>query len=97
MNRSLLLVLSLALFVACGKKENSDTDFSKPADQESTTAGSDPSSYDPKRGEGKFDNRNLPFHLHQKPLHFSYILWQLHPMKTISLNLFACLKKVFFS
>lgn len=65
MNKSLLLVLSLALFVACGKKENSDTDFSKPSDQESTTAGSDPSSYDPKRGEGKFDKVDLAATLDQ--------------------------------
>jgi len=27
MKKSLLLILSLVLFVACGKKENTDTDF----------------------------------------------------------------------
>ncbi len=54
MNKLLLLILSLAMFTACGKKENADNDFSKSSSDESTTA-KDPSSYDPNRGEGKFD------------------------------------------
>ncbi len=58
MNKLLLLILSLAMFTACGKKENSDTDFSKPGGNETTTA-ADPSSYDPNRGEGKFDKVDL--------------------------------------
>ncbi|MGL2962818.1 c-type cytochrome [Flavobacterium sp. RSB2_4_14] len=58
MNKSFLLMLSLAMFIACGKKENSDADFSKPTTDEATTQ-TDASSYDPKRGEGKFDKVDL--------------------------------------
>lgn len=54
MNKLVLVLLSLALFVACGKKESSDNDFSKPAD-----AAVETSSYDPNRGEGKFDKVDL--------------------------------------
>lgn len=58
MNKLVLLITAIALFSSCGKKENSDNDFSKPATEEATTS-TDPSSYDPKRGEGKFDNVDL--------------------------------------
>jgi mono/diheme cytochrome c family protein len=54
MNKLALVLLSFALFVACGKKESSDNDFSKPAD-----AAVETSSYDPNRGEGKFDKVDL--------------------------------------
>ncbi len=54
MNKLVLVLLSFALFVACGKKESSDNDFSKPAG-----AAADVSSYDPNRGEGKFDKVDL--------------------------------------
>lgn len=59
MNKSLLLILSLAMFTACGKKEKTDTDFSKPEGTEATTTAADPSTYDPNRGEGKFDKVDL--------------------------------------
>ena len=58
MNKLVLLITALALFTSCGKKENPDNDFSAPATEEATTE-SDPSSYDPKRGEGKFDKVEL--------------------------------------
>lgn len=58
MNKLFLLALSLAMFSACGKKENADTDFSKPASDE-VSASADASTYDPKRGEGKFDKVEL--------------------------------------
>ena len=64
MNKSFLLILSFALFTACGKKENSDTDFSKPTTEEATPA-ADVSTYDPKRGEGKFDKVDLAATLDQ--------------------------------
>ena len=51
MNKSFLLILSFAFVVACGKKEETGVDFSKPATEENTTETSDASSYDPKRGE----------------------------------------------
>lgn len=60
MNKSILLVLSLALAVACGKKEASTEDNYQPAGGEATTeAAADPASYDPKRGEGKYDTVEL--------------------------------------
>ena len=64
MNKLLLLITAMALFASCGKKEKSENDFSKPATEEATTA-TDPSSYDPKRGEGKFDNVDLGANLDQ--------------------------------
>lgn len=54
-----LLLVTVLLVISCGKKENTDVDFSKPATEDATTA-SDASSYDPKRGEGKFDKMDLP-------------------------------------
>jgi mono/diheme cytochrome c family protein len=59
MNKSFLLILSLALAIACGKKEASAEDNYQPATDEATTETADPSSYDPKRGEGKFDTVEL--------------------------------------
>jgi len=58
MNKLSLLIVTMLVVVSCGKKENSGDDFSKPSTEE-TTANSDPSSYDPKRGEGKFDKVDL--------------------------------------
>ena len=54
-----LLLVTVLLVISCGKKENADVDFSKPATEDATTA-SDASTYDPKRGEGKFDKMDLP-------------------------------------
>lgn len=59
MNKSFLLILSFAFVVACGKKEEAGEDFSQPTTEETTTEASDASSYDPKRGEGKYDNVEL--------------------------------------
>ena len=59
MNKSILLVLSLALAIACGKKEASAEDNYQPGGGEATTEAADPASYDPKRGEGKFDTVEL--------------------------------------
>ena len=59
MNKSILLVLSLALAIACGKKEASAEDNYQPGGGEATTEAADPSSYDPRRGEGKYDTVEL--------------------------------------
>ena len=59
MNKSILLVLSLALAFACGKKEESAEDNYQPGGGEATTEAADPASYDPKRGEGKYDTVEL--------------------------------------
>jgi hypothetical protein len=61
MNKSILLVLSLALAIACGKKEASAEDNYQPGGGEAATeeAAADPTSYDPKRGEGKYDTVEL--------------------------------------
>ncbi len=49
---SLLFVFVLVAFMSCGKgKKEAGEDFSAPSTEESTA--SDPSTYDPKRGEGK--------------------------------------------
>src|SRR5690554_1699955 len=52
MKKLVLLSVSILFMISCGKKENSTSDFSKPVDSEST--------YDPMRGEGRFDNIDLP-------------------------------------
>ena len=56
MYRVLLCFVAVTLFTACGKKESSGTDFSKPTTEGAST---DPASYDPKRGEGKFTTVEL--------------------------------------
>ncbi|HBI02242.1 MAG TPA: cytochrome C [Flavobacterium sp.] len=57
MNKMYLLAIGLLLFVSCGKeKTNAGEDFTKAS---STETSSDPSSYDPKRGEGKFTTVDL--------------------------------------
>lgn len=61
MNKLALLVLSFAMFIACGKKENQD-DFSKSSSSESTETTTETpsiSDYDPNRGEGKYDTVEL--------------------------------------
>ncbi len=58
MNKLSLFIVAVIIFVSCGKKEDSGADFSKPTTEESSTP-SDPASYDPKRGEGKFNNVEL--------------------------------------
>lgn len=57
MKKTFVILLSAILIVACGKKEKGETDFSKPETE--TEKSNDPSSYDPKRGEGKFDSVEL--------------------------------------
>lgn len=64
MNKSFLLILSLALAISCGKKEASAEDNYQPGG-EATTETSDAASYDPKRGEGKFDTVELAATLDQ--------------------------------
>ena len=63
MNKIAILLMTVSLCISCGKKESSDNDFSKPEATETTS--SDPSSYDPKRGEGKFDKVDLATTLDQ--------------------------------
>ena len=55
------LALGLLLFISCGKdKTNAGEDFSKSSSTEtSSETSSDPASYDPKRGEGKFTTVDL--------------------------------------
>jgi mono/diheme cytochrome c family protein len=59
---SLFIAVGL-LFISCGKKEQSGDDFSKPTTD--TEAKADPTSYDPNRGEGKFDKVDLAATLDQ--------------------------------
>ena len=61
MNKMYALVLGLLFFISCGKdKTNAGEDFSKSSSTEtSSETSSDPASYDPKRGEGKFTTVDL--------------------------------------
>lgn len=62
MNKMYALAIGLLLFISCGKdKTNSGEDFSKSSSSESSTESSatDASTYDPKRGEGKFTSVDL--------------------------------------
>ena len=59
---SLLFAVGL-MFISCGKKEQSGDDFSKPTTDSAAQA--DPTSYDPNRGEGKFDKVDLAATLDQ--------------------------------
>jgi cytochrome c5 len=58
MNKLPLFIATILLMMSCGKKESAGDDFSKPTTEEAATA-SDASTYDPKRGEGKFDKVDL--------------------------------------
>jgi hypothetical protein len=64
MNKLLLLFLLFAIFVACGKKENSNTGFGKSA-KDGPKGADKTSSYDSSRGEGKFDKVDLAVKLNQ--------------------------------
>ncbi|WP_333878872.1 c-type cytochrome [Flavobacterium sp.] len=60
MKKLLLTVLALSLMTACGKKEKEAEEYNPAADPTATeTTAKDPSSYDPKRGEGKFTTVEL--------------------------------------
>jgi hypothetical protein len=59
-----LFFVAMLLFISCGKKEQTGGDFSKPTVDE-TALPADPSAYDPKRGEGKFDKVDLAENLDQ--------------------------------
>lgn len=58
MNKLFAFIGASLLFISCGKKEGSDTDFSKPATEEAAPA-ADAATYDPNRGEGKFKTVEL--------------------------------------
>ncbi|HRG17861.1 MAG TPA: cytochrome c [Flavobacterium lutivivi] len=64
MNKLFLLLLSSMLFVACGKKEKEGEEYN-PSKSNTESAPADPSSYDPKRGEGKFTTVDLDANLDQ--------------------------------
>lgn len=58
MKKISLFIFAVLFFISCGKKQNGDTDFSKSTTEESSTTEAT-SSYDPNRGEGKFDKVDL--------------------------------------
>lgn len=57
MKKLVVLITTALMFFSCGKKEKTGEDFSKPTTEETTTT--DASSYDPNRGEGKYDTVEL--------------------------------------
>ena len=60
MKKLLLTALTFSLLIACGKKEKETEEYNPAADPSATeTKAADPSSYDPKRGEGKFTTVEL--------------------------------------
>ena len=65
MHKLSLFVVATLLFISCGQKEKTEGDVSAPATEgEAETV--DASSYDPKRGEGKYDKMELAATLDQK-------------------------------
>lgn len=58
MKKLVLLVTTVVLLFSCGKKEKEGEEYNPSATTEET-ATADPSSYDPKRGEGKFTTVEL--------------------------------------
>lgn len=60
MKKIVLLSVSILFMISCGKKENSTSDFSRSSGSENTTT---ESTYDPTKGEGKFDDIDLPENL----------------------------------
>lgn len=66
MNKLSLLIVVFAMLISCGEKKSND-DFSKPSatDESATSGTSDPSSYDPNRGEGKHTTVELGASLDQ--------------------------------
>lgn len=56
MNKTFLFILTFAVAVACGKKQEKEENIYGPTTEEPAT---DASTYDPKRGEGKHDSVDL--------------------------------------
>ena len=54
-----VLALGIALFISCGKDKKEGEDFSKPTTEDASATSADASSYDPNRGEGKFEKVEL--------------------------------------
>ncbi|WP_281298176.1 c-type cytochrome [Flavobacterium limnophilum] len=52
-----LFIVALIMFTSCGKKENSNEDFS--TGEAATETAADPSTYDPNRGLGKYSSVDL--------------------------------------
>lgn len=63
MKKLTVLITTAVMFFSCGKKEKTGEEFSKPTTEE--TATTDASSYDPNRGEGKYDTVELGASLDQ--------------------------------
>lgn len=63
MKKLVVVFTTVCLLFSCGKKEKNGEDFSQPTTEETTSA--DPSSYDPKRGEGKYSTVELGANLDQ--------------------------------
>ena len=60
MKKLFLIPLAFSLLIACGKKEKETEEYNPAADPSATeTTATDPSTYDPKRGEGKFTTIEL--------------------------------------
>ncbi len=59
MKKSLLFLLSAVLLTACGKKEKKAEEYNPATATENATISANSSTYDPKRGEGKFDKVEL--------------------------------------
>ncbi|MGL2967223.1 c-type cytochrome [Flavobacterium sp. XGLA_31] len=53
-----VLLVAMFLFISCGKKEQTGGDFSKPTTEDAAKP-ADASTYDPNRGEGKYDKVDL--------------------------------------
>ena len=68
----LLVFVAFSFFIACGGgNQKTETTSETPATSANKTPAADATSYDPKRGEGKFDETNvitfLDHELHYQP------------------------------
>ena len=57
--KKLVVFITAVMLFSCGKKEKEAEEYNPATATENATTSADPSSYDPKRGEGKFDNVEL--------------------------------------
>jgi mono/diheme cytochrome c family protein len=59
MKKLVVVFITAVMLFSCGKKEKEAEEYNPATATENATTSTDPSNYDPKRGEGKFDTVEL--------------------------------------